>query len=1595
MPWEAATVVSQRVLTTIWRPRQDWPTVACLQYSWFGIFFKTYILDEFVWLGLPSLRFLHPLWTKPHWDYFDNFDLLAVEPGQILKWCEPKQHIGYEYEHIQRNMNIHLLGILHPKDDVQLKLQTFRIALFIRWCILLATSWLTTTWTITSQYITLTIQTLIHYITRRRHKLAAQALIIRHKRHRRHRRHTSWKCIHLDITASARHHTTHSKHHTSFMHQQAPRAHFHGGAGGANATRRKRQESTYDTNIDDFDDDIDFASALIQFATAYTDRRKQQRQAHIQHHHPPQQDTYTRQTHTQVNSHIPVTRTTKPPKAPKMNLYTQIQNAFRNKTCDPLDAITSIIQEAQQLRSARQHKWALRQQTEDTTSDDEHIHSLTHTPTNIRNKHRTHHDPLAAPPETTPQKTTYDKATPKPPRLTFTDRRTPIVGGQRLIHLLQSEVKLRDGGYAVVTKQEHDFIKDWIEQRYTTGTNKPDTSKTLVIWDVDTNVKPAITNTTPQWLPTDTGYKQFLTAPLFTTMPPALTQPTQETATTTQTSPAPDNLISVRIETYKHLTTPEDWIKRQKHPHTMVKPLFDELEIEAQCTGWRHTDHPHTEQLTGYTRLSPNVAEQLVKRSGTHAAFYSQVGSTKEQVKWITKDDNESDIAYHARVLSLAQDKHTGLAHRQGLGKSYLGLRGVEPEVKTAIRYTCRGAPSHWGPSTFNDWLTQQKWQNITAVGAPRSSKGAWHFTAQPPTTHQTNKSTPIIYNIAATDTNPALSITIEAWKPTPPRPTPDATTPLKATSKWITQLEANKPQPPPTTNHKENDNQDTAPQPTKRQKTEVTPKKPKQPPSLGPRGEPIFDLGGAGDCGWRHIAASIAFQNQKDTTYITNRHDSMAATIRTKTIQWLKTNKSTWQQHWAPDPDATQLTEQGRVPKTAEEWLDATIKRPQKWVDQYTVSAMAQATGFDILVFQQDHTHNRWTLTDRLLANPTTGKKTLPTILLLHNDHFTTIEGKPDKYYNTLNPPEGKEGSNAFHGSGRSTSSSSSWQHPPPPQPSEHSWLQPPANNQLDADNTHTINTVDNHTDTNLDDINNTRKRINGKTPNPHYTGRYPVSTAPRQSKPWTLRNKAFRNRRKPITAKREPQSWTCPECNLLIEADLNTRQDQLSRKRKHHLRTAHPELPCPDLRQRRIPVTATHSLPQDLQAWVCPICKAALPGLEERLKLDSIHHHIKTKHPRQTIKGITSKQMKAQLPPFDKTNKRKSEAHKALHLRTAIESQQKKGHDPIPIPDTLIKKYFPDHKRHSWHLLCKTCWRKIHTSQRPITCSKAPQKTNRNTIRQWWHDAREHGDGHELAALVHTTPDKLDTLYTYKHQSSHWNTCGPKATLGTRQQNHNPHTATRIGEAKHPGPRQRHRHPTQCMTINVNGVTNLSMATNCTNQTWYTTHPGTQMQPYPHHCHHTLQQKHRLPPILHTCSHSNHHNNTHHQPWTAAQTSKTRRIPWRGHDPGQTWAAHAPLQSTQRTHRTIPVHTHQRRHTHEHIPQPKRHWWSNPTSGSWRTPCTWPPHTIQHSGRLEHWTSPTTNPDMAARTSNHSRTSPTHTTPRPSNHWLPAHQH
>ena len=331
-----------------------------------------------------------------------------------------------------------------------------------------------------------------------------------------------------------------------------------------------------------------------------------------------------------------------------------------------------------------------------------------------------------------------------------------------------------------------------------------------------------------------------------------------------------------------------------------------------------------------------------------------------------------------------------------------------------------------------------------------------------------------------------------------------------------------------------------------------------------GPGDTVIWDLHGAGDCGYRSIAAAIAICSGKTKQEVEQNIDKMATTVKARGISWLKENKQ-WRETWTLDPEATMLTEGGSIPTTADEYLEA-LSRPARWIDGLIAQAIATAVKNGIIIWERKN-NQKWKMVVRVSADESVLRD--PIVLLLEDDHYCTADPTtPGSDQWKKAQPKGQ----FPRGSGKSACS----------------WMKP------------------------------------GSMVSKGSTRKTPKSKNKRKSDEKSVASwcQAGEILPKSICKKKaqEPMVWTCPHCQMVLE---DSTPHKLNEKRNRHITNRHFGMRGKSTWRRKTVdvVIVTKSLPKDQVAWICPFCRDTLPELSKWQKFKSVRHHYDTKHKKRKM--------------------------------------------------------------------------------------------------------------------------------------------------------------------------------------------------------------------------------------------------------------------------------------------------------------------------------------------------------------------------------------
>ena len=118
-------------------------------------------------------------------------------------------------------------------------------------------------------------------------------------------------------------------------------------------------------------------------------------------------------------------------------------------------------------------------------------------------------------------------------------------------------------------------------------------------------------------------------------------------------------------------------------------------------------------------------------------------------------------------------------------------------------------------------------------------------------------------------------------------------------------------------------------------------------PPTAGPGGCELWDLGGTGDCGYRVLSAMRGQKRAPEST----KEEIQKLVVRgskackAQVVSYLsRSDNSEWKKEWKIDPDETAKTLGGQVPENADKWLEAVQMRPEMWMDWRCILAIASS---------------------------------------------------------------------------------------------------------------------------------------------------------------------------------------------------------------------------------------------------------------------------------------------------------------------------------------------------------------------------------------------------------------------------------------------------------------------------------------------------------------------------------------------------------------------------------------------------------------------------------------------------------------------------
>lgn len=382
-----------------------------------------------------------------------------------------------------------------------------------------------------------------------------------------------------------------------------------------------------------------------------------------------------------------------------------------------------------------------------------------------------------------------------------------------------------------------------------------------------------------------------------------------------------------------------------------------------------------------------------------------------------------------------------------------------------------------------------------------------------------------------------------------------------------------------------------------------------------------------------------MAARNGKPIPDIVERVRQLGASARAKMVAQLtntKADKDSWHANWFADDEATEATEDGPVPTTPDQWLEA-VARPRHWADGRTLQELAEALNIEILVFQAEKKKKTWEKVAHL--GQVEGRDKVLCPILLEDQHFMTLVPEKEKPWPEawrMRPTKtawtGRGGAGDTKAAGERTQDS--------PGATTSGWMRPASSPNTATGKrssraaTKASGGVGKQTKSS-GTTPTTRKRKGRKdapaewlktasSPGTQHRGREAVlGTGRRQP------------RQKEPEQDAEEDVWTCQLCAWTARGRGKNLQDKVS----NHLSRRHPEerkrkveqnLATIQLMRRRElertrsglstrlllePVHAA-DLPKEERAWTCWRCGLGLPELSRYHMQGSKRYHMKTAH-------------------------------------------------------------------------------------------------------------------------------------------------------------------------------------------------------------------------------------------------------------------------------------------------------------------------------------------------------------------------------------------
>ena len=454
--------------------------------------------------------------------------------------------------------------------------------------------------------------------------------------------------------------------------------------------------------------------------------------------------------------------------------------------------------------------------------------------------------------------------------------------------------------------------------------------------------------------------------------------------------------VSLRVKVFrKHTAEADTWSRWRFRPHQAIaEALGPHVDQDFRNEGWTvegPEDQEDLQYLVGYIRLPKAKSETPRNQSGHHGqVLLEQLKKDRDvqderTVGWRYKQNNEEDAAYFRRVSAEAVRIGKPMICRRG-GGSDLGIVGVEKTQRETATYILLGSPQHWSPMIVEQLLGNRGFESVSALSAPRSRKQGWLFQAKTGMGEKILtvgadklRVRPYVRKPEAPQELPSKKVPSKPWaKVAQTEPAADAEMEAKEVVDGGEAADGAAPQ------QEGAGNEEPQPPQTKKSKTESGAAEHKMPHMLE-----LMDTGGAGDCGFRSIAAQMAMVSKRPKEDILKQVATIGGAVRVRMHAHALANLGKIKQNWRKDTWSTEEEEAGTAPQNAEEWVNALL-RPKRWIDFEVLRNIPRVLKVDLGVIV--YNPKKGWKKQILIPAPTPTKNKELILIALKDRHYQTV---------------------------------------------------------------------------------------------------------------------------------------------------------------------------------------------------------------------------------------------------------------------------------------------------------------------------------------------------------------------------------------------------------------------------------------------------------------------------------------------------------------------------------------------------------------------------------------------------------------------------